>query len=687
MSKQKPNRAELEAEIQALRQQLEALERIPSAPAGGGDAPAPLLAGSAALGANLYRTLAESTPDSIYILTPDLRIAYLNPQAEQFLRRPAADVLGQRIGEIFPAYLLPTMEDTLYGVLASGQPAFTEDFFVLPPNHAAWLDNRLIPLIDEQGRVSAVLGISRDITDRRMADDILRQSEEHYRMLLESLPEPVVVHAGGIILFHNSAAASLFGAASTQELTGRQFLDLAHPASQASVLERIHTLMHERRPIPLREQTLLRLDGSCFYAEVQGIPIDYMGSPAAQIVLHDITARRQAEQEMKASRHMLRTVLDAVPQRIFWKDRDSRYLGCNIPFALDIGFSDPAQVAGLSDDDLPWRERAAALRQDDQEIVHTGIARLDYEESAVMLDGKLHWHHTSKMPLHDPEGGVIGILGTYEDITARKQAEERLRRYSAELAESSEEVKRFTYIVSHDLRAPLVNLKGFNQELRSSLEALEPALRAGMAALSPEQRQSLVAILEIDIPEAQRFIDASVTRMDRYINALLKLARLGRQEFYLERLDMRAIVEQALSTLAHPIEEKGVQVVLGPLPPVVADHLAMDQVIGNLLHNAVQYLDPDRPGRIEIRGEAFPENTRYTIQDNGRGIAPEFADRVFAPFRRASSPDIPGEGMGLAYVQTLVRRLGGRIGFESTPGQGAVFSFTIPNPEGEGNIE
>jgi signal transduction histidine kinase len=166
--------------------------------------------------------------------------------------------------------------------------------------------------------------------------------------------------------------------------------------------------------------------------------------------------------------------------------------------------------------------------------------------------------------------------------------------------------------------------------------------------------------------------------MDDLINALLKLSRLGRRELRLEPVDMNALVQATLKTLAHQIEERQVKVSVGPLPEVVADRTSMKQIMGNLLNNAVIYLAPGRPGEMEITGERDHDGTTFCVRDNGRGIVEEDMPKVFAPFRRAGRQDVPGEGMGLAYVQVLVRRHGGRIWCESQPGKGSTFYFTIP---------
>jgi len=265
---------------------------------------------------------------------------------------------------------------------------------------------------------------------------------------------------------------------------------------------------------------------------------------------------------------------------------------------------------------------------------------------------------------------------------ARDSLEVRVQERTAELEQANEEIKHFAYIVSHDLRAPLVNLKGFSAELRYALDEIQQVLGDARPHLDEGQQQRLRYALDEDVPEALGFIESSVSRMDAFINAVLRLSRLGRRELHPEPVDVEALAHEALESLAHQIEAHEVEVTVGALPTVVVDRTSMEQIMGNLLDNALKYLQPGRPGEIEIAAErdgsgADEEMVTFHVRDNGRGIAEDDLHKVFAPFRRAGKQDAPGDGMGLPYVQTLVRRHGGRIWCESEPGEGTTFSFTL----------
>jgi signal transduction histidine kinase len=265
------------------------------------------------------------------------------------------------------------------------------------------------------------------------------------------------------------------------------------------------------------------------------------------------------------------------------------------------------------------------------------------------------------------------------EIEQHKRTEERLELSARRLEQRNEEVKNFAYIVSHDLRAPLINLKGFSAELRQAIDVIQPVLEAH-SRQADDPSQSALTHASQDITEALGFITSSTNRMDNLINALLQLSRLGRAELKPERIDMNKKVQETLNTLAHQITEKRIQVKVDPLPVIEADRLAMQQILGNLLQNAMSYTFPGREGKIEIMSEEGLDQVTIHVKDNGRGIAPEDMDKVFMPFRRAGEADIPGEGMGMAYTQALVNRHGGHIQCRSKVGEGTTFSFTIPVP-------
>ena len=285
---------------------------------------------------------------------------------------------------------------------------------------------------------------------------------------------------------------------------------------------------------------------------------------------------------------------------------------------------------------------------------------------------------------------------------ARDEAEAKLRNSNidleaavdertADLREANDEIQRFAYIVSHDLRSPLVNIMGFTSELEELHgDIFKRIARLGhAAALAPSMPEDATDNAEpaLDAPdkqlsddfsEALGFIKSSIAKMDRLISAILNLTREGRREFSPERIRMRELIESIGATVAHQAAEANAEIRVGPLPDVVSDRLALEQVFSNLIDNALKYLKPGVPGEIEVRGRTKLGFAVFDVADNGRGIEARDHQRIFELFRRAGAQDKPGQGIGLAHVRALVRRLGGTISVASEPNQGSSFTVTLP---------
>ena len=248
-----------------------------------------------------------------------------------------------------------------------------------------------------------------------------------------------------------------------------------------------------------------------------------------------------------------------------------------------------------------------------------------------------------------------------------------------DLQRANDEIQRFAYIVSHDLRSPLVNVMGFTAELEAAT-GLIAAMIDRIEAADPDMvtMDERLAARE-DLPEAIRFIRTSTQKMDRLINAILRLSREGRRTITPESLDMDAIAQGIADSLRHRTDEGGTTITIEkPLPAIVSDRLAVEQILSNLVENAVKYLQPGRPGLIVVRGRREGGRIIYEVADNGRGVDPRDHDRIFDLFRRSGTQDQPGEGIGLAHVRAQAYRIGGTIAVDSRLGDGATFRINLP---------
>jgi signal transduction histidine kinase len=249
---------------------------------------------------------------------------------------------------------------------------------------------------------------------------------------------------------------------------------------------------------------------------------------------------------------------------------------------------------------------------------------------------------------------------------------------TADLRRANDEIQRFAYIVSHDLRSPLVNILGFTAELEETNKSLgsllERAEKEAPQIITPDSRAA-----REDLPEAIGFIRASTQKMDRLINAILKLSREGRRTLTPELLPMEKIFDDIVASLDHRLTDAGATATVEiPVPDLVSDRVAIEQIFSNLIENAVKYLQPGRPGQVAVRGYKQGDRLIYEVEDNGRGIDPKDHQRVFDLFRRSGLQDQPGEGIGLAHVRALAYRLGGFIDLKSELGQGATFQVNLP---------
>jgi signal transduction histidine kinase len=257
--------------------------------------------------------------------------------------------------------------------------------------------------------------------------------------------------------------------------------------------------------------------------------------------------------------------------------------------------------------------------------------------------------------------------------------EQAVQERTTDLQRANDEIQRFAYIVSHDLRSPLVNVLGFTSELDAAARPIAELLDRVEAEAPALVSEAVRLAVREDIPEAIGFIRGSTQKMDRLINAILKLSREGRGTVSPEPLNMDDLAQGIADSLRHRVTEAGAEILVEkPLPKVTTDRVALEQILSNLTENAVKYLKPGRPGRIVIRGRRELGKVVYEVADNGRGIDPKDHERVFDLFRRSGVQDQPGEGIGLAHVRASAYRLGGIVTCESALDEGAVFRVSLP---------
>lgn len=379
----------------------------------------------------------------------------------------------------------------------------------------------------------------------------------------------------------------------------------------------------------------------------------------------DITDRKHAEDELQKahdglelqvqqrtaalsqSNMLLQTLLDNMPDQIYFKDAQSRFMKNSMAQVKLFGFSDPLQVVGKTDFDFfPHAQRSY---EGEQEIIRSGTPLVDYEEKVIWPDGHETWLSTTKVPLRDHTDKIIGTMGISRDITDRKRNEEALQK-------TQDELQSFSYSVSHDLRAPLRGIDGW------SLALLEDY--GGM--------------LDQQGKEYIRRVRAETQHMGELIDDLLQLSRITRIGLHTEQVDLSAIAGEIAARLQENEPQRHVEFIIQKGLTANGDAHLLEVALTNLLQNAFKFTGNKPQARIEFGQIEIKSERVFFVRDNGAGFDMTFAKKLFGAFQRMhAASEFPGTGIGLATVQRIVYRHGGRIWAESIVNGGATFFFTL----------
>jgi PAS domain S-box-containing protein len=261
---------------------------------------------------------------------------------------------------------------------------------------------------------------------RKQTEEVLRESEERYRLLVELSPDSVVLHSKGKIIFVNPATLKMLGATRKDEVIGKPVLDFVHPDCRQEIVERIQQ-QAQGKIVPSLQEKFLRLDGSIIDVETTAAPIRYHGESISLVIFRDITGRKRVEEALATEHNLLHTVIDSLPDRIYVKDTKSRFLLNNFAHLRSLGAKSQEEVRGKTDFDFRPPEFATRYWADDQNVIKSGEALINREEPTVFSSRNKGWHLATKVPLRDPQKKIIGLVGISRDITERKLAEEALK--------------------------------------------------------------------------------------------------------------------------------------------------------------------------------------------------------------------------------------------------------------------
>ena len=603
---------------------------------------------------SLLEGALQATADGILAVSSEGRITSYNRQFLE-LWRVSKDMLDANDTAGLAEYILQQLSNPAAmqsRIRTFSDPSKADTFDTLEFNDGRVYERFSRPQL-VGGRVAGRVWSFRDVTARHWAVASLRESEHKFKMLFEAANDAILIMNEKVFLDCNQVTETMYGTP-REKIIGESPVRFS-PERQAD--GRLSAeVVAQRTGATLAgapqsfEWIYLRSDGTLFNAEVNLNRLELRGQTVIQTIVRDITARKLAEAAQHEAEQLYRTLVNTSPDGICLLGLTGRFLYTS-PKALELlyGSSDadpPAERGSLDFVSEANRMRAAALFNaavagqfpPNQRLA---LRRSDGHEFVAELNGAL---------LRDGSGVPWGVMVIIRDVTERQRQED-------ELTSKNSELERFTYTVSHDLRSPLITIKGFAN-----------ALLADATAGRTDR-------LEADL---KRIVQAA-DKMSDLLNGLLELSRVGRIVNPPLQVSMAKLVQEVLELLAGSIAQFKAQVTVQPdLPPAHGDPRRLQEVYQNLVENALKFSEPGRVPEIEIGFKLLADQATYFVRDRGRGIEPRFQESIFGLFNKLD-PHTDGVGIGLALVRRIVHFHGGSIWVESAgPGQGATFYFTLP---------
>ena len=607
--------------------------------------------------------------DGIVTVDEQLIIVYLNPAAEKMFGRKAAELIGTPARLLVPASHRRLCERMVRNLAVSG----ALHRFVQGPvkglraNGDEFPVDATISKVDVQGKQHFTL-VVRDVSERKAAEDALRESEALYRTLIESLNEGVLLwDSNGRIEAFNPAAERILGWPSA-EFVGKHYSELPWRPRASNDAdfdpEKLAVAIIQRtgHPILHRERTLTRRNGKEIWILQNGIPLTGNAKnarPRVMITFTDVTERRKASETLSQMADIVANSEDAIISKSLdgviqtWNPGAERMLGHPASAAID---------RRLNELILPLDQHAA--EQEIRARIARGESAQSFETVFARKDGKQLNISATASPLRDAGNTIVGVSVIARDITDRKQAEQALLERDA--AEEASRLKsEFLATMSHELRTPLTGVIGFAEYLRAS--------QAG--PINEEQAECIDSIYK-----------SSLHLLD-LINGILDLSKIeaGKMELVPETFAVRDMVDEVCGVISPIALKKRIAVqrrVAQALTTVTLDRPKFRQVLYNLLSNAVKFTDDG--GHVDIDVDVARMDTphlRIRVADTGIGIAPEDIDKLFKNFHQLDNSNTrrhEGAGLGLALTKKIVELQRGIITVESAPGRGSVFTVTLP---------
>ena len=598
-----------------------------------------------------YRALVEATAKITWTTAADGNFQAKQPSWEAYTGQSYAEYYGSGwIAAIHPADRAQT--ERLWAAAVRDLTLFEVEHR-LRRFDGSYRDMsvRGVPILRSNGSVQEWVGVHTDITDRTHA-------ERRYRALIEATTQIVWNTSPDGHFISEQPSWSAFTGQSFAEYRGWGWSAAFHPNDRVRIDELWLASLRDLTPFEM-QQRLRRADGQYRHMSVRAIPIlNPDGSVQEWVGVHtDITDRIHAELALRESEEQFRSTFEQAGVGIAHVGLSGRWLFVNDKMCEITGYSS-AELLSSNFQDITHPDDIPQDRQNIRQILAGEIQIVKFEKRYRHKLGHYIWINLTGTVRRDEAGDPLYFIASFEDINDRKQAEFALQAQTLELAKTTtklelrnQELNRFSYVVSHDLKAPLRAIANLSEWIEEDLaEAIDPTIHK-----------------HLDLMRSR------VHRLEALIDGLLEYARVGNTQTSLETFSVEDLLTEIVDSLGIP---SSFTIELpSALPPITTNRTLLHQVLANLIGNASKHHHrPD--GRIRLSVAPTPDLWEFTVADDGRGIAPEYQDRIFGIFQTLADPDKKNTGIGLSIVKKIVEERGGKISLDSQLGEGCTFHFT-----------
>jgi PAS domain S-box-containing protein len=502
-----------------------------------------------------------------------------------------------------------------------------------------------------------IASLQTEIVERSRAEAALRLSEDKFSKAFYTSPDSININrmSDGLYLEVNQGFTELTGY-TPEDVHGKTSLETniwANPQDRARLVQGLR----EYGGINNLEAQFRLKSGEIRTGLMSARVIQVGDEPCILSITRDITDRKQAEEALRKAEEKYRNIFENSIEAITQTTPEGKYLTANPATARILGYDSPEELIVSLSDLTRQLYVEPGRREVFEHLMEEHGSITNFESEAYRKDGRTIWLSENVRAVRDSDGAIVYYEGTAVDITERKRFEAEREALIAELEVKNTELERFIYTVSHDLKSPLITIGGFTGFVeKDALAGDAERVRADMT-----------------------HINDAVAKMQRLLNELLELSRIGRRANPPEEVSFEAIARDALILEHGHLAARGVEVEIAPdLPVVYGDRARLVEVMQNLVDNACKFMGNQSYPRIEIGVRQGGDGPVFFVRDNGIGIEPRYHDKVFGLFDKLD-PQSEGTGVGLALVKRIIEMHGGEIWVESQLGRGATFCLTLPS--------